>query len=196
MGRLESDSPFEELRRHAVVVAYDSEDNGLGRVLSEAGVEYVEVDLGESERLRAGFMEHFGVSKLPALMIDGSVVADDPEKRAREYAEQKDKDVCERIQRAIDPQMITLFIKGSPEHPKCGFTRTLIDTLYGAGVTRDKIVHFDVLLDEAVRRKLKEINGWPTFPQVYIAGSFVGGLDVIRKMDAKGRLRDELRGVI
>nr|AGE95459.1 hypothetical protein ECU05_1380 [Encephalitozoon cuniculi] len=196
MEVLDHNDAFEELKEYDVVVGYESESNELCNMLRNAGVDYVEVNLGESERLKAEFMKHFNVSKLPVLIIKGSPVSGDPSDKIREYAEEREGDILRRIQSTVDPKRVTLFIKGSPENPKCGFTKTLMDILHSAGVTKDQIVYFDILSDEDVRRKLKEINSWPTFPQVYIGGRFIGGLDVVRKMSEKGELRREIQEII
>ncbi|ADM11591.1 glutaredoxin-like protein [Encephalitozoon intestinalis ATCC 50506] len=196
MNGIEDSNPFEELKEYEVVVAYDDENKKLSNVMKDRGLDYVEVNLAVSEKLRTEFMKHFRVSELPVLLIEGIPALDDPSERIKEYIERKEKKSLEKIQSVIDPNKITLFIKGSPEHPRCGFTKSLIEILYGLGVTRDKIEYLDVLSDEDIRERLKEINRWPTFPQVYIRGRFIGGLDIVRKMSEKGKLKDELSGII
>ena len=69
-----------------------------------------------------------------------------------------------------------LFMKGSPDEPKCGFSRKMIALMQDACVDFD---HFDILSDEAVRQGLKTYSNWPTFPQLYCKGELVGGLGEI-----------------
>lgn len=196
MDGMESGSLFEELREYDVVVAYEDEDNKLYATLKDMDIEYVEVDLGVSEKLRMEFMKHFDVTKLPVLVIRGTPALGDPDKEIKEYTKEREERTLKKIRDVIDPGKVALFIKGSPEHPKCGFTRTLMDVLLREGLTRDKMAYFDVLSDEDVRKGLKKINNWPTFPQVYIGNRFIGGLDIVRKMSEKGILKDELSEII
>jgi Grx4 family monothiol glutaredoxin len=72
---------------------------------------------------------------------------------------------------------------GSPDQPRCGFSRQLIEILTELQVTFDS---FDILEDEEVRQGLKAHSNWPTFPQVYIHGELVGGLDIVKEMVASG----------
>ncbi|AFM98359.1 glutaredoxin domain-containing protein [Encephalitozoon hellem ATCC 50504] len=196
MNDVERSDLFEELKKHDVVVAYEDENNKMDAILKDTEIDYSEVNLEVSQRLKIEFMKHFEVAKLPVLLIKGTPVLENPEKKIQEYIEERRKKALRKIQDVIDPSKVVLFIKGSPEYPKCGFTRTLMDILLKEGVKRDKIAYFDVLSDEDVRRELKKINNWPTFPQVYIGNKFIGGLDIVRKISEKGRLKDELSEII
>lgn len=195
METLELSSPFEELASHDVVVAYETRDSGLDELLGCLPDEYVDIDLGGSEKLKTAFMEYFKLSGLPAVILKGSAVVDNIRERMHDYSEERKRATLDRIQKAIDPGVVTVFIKGSPTVPRCGFTRSLVDILHRAGLTEREVRYFDILSDEEVRRKLKEVNNWPTFPQVYIRGEFVGGLDVIKKMEEKGQLGKKLSGI-
>lgn len=72
-----------------------------------------------------------------------------------------------------------LFMKGSPDTPKCGFSRSIVELLRKGGVTFSS---FDILTDEEVRAGLKTFSDWPTYPQLYVKGTLVGGLDILREM--------------
>ena len=72
-----------------------------------------------------------------------------------------------------------LFMKGSPETPKCGFSRSTVELLRKGGVAFSS---FDILTDEEVRAGLKTFSDWPTYPQLYVKGKLVGGLDILREM--------------
>lgn len=72
-----------------------------------------------------------------------------------------------------------LFMKGNPKEPKCGFSKTMIGLLQKENV---KFGSFDILTDDQVRQGLKTYSNWPTFPQLYVKGEFMGGLDIIQEM--------------
>ncbi|KAH9933564.1 glutaredoxin [Epithele typhae] len=87
---------------------------------------------------------------------------------------------------------VVLFMKGSPDAPRCGFSRRIVALLRDQGV--GSFAHFDILQDDAVRQGLKELNRWPTFPQLIVNGEFVGGLDVVTEMAENGELKEMLQG--
>jgi len=70
-----------------------------------------------------------------------------------------------------------------PSHPRCGFSRQIVDILNAHSVTFDA---FDILQDEDVRQVLKEFSNWPTYPQLYVNGELVGGLDIVRELVDSG----------
>jgi Grx4 family monothiol glutaredoxin len=83
-----------------------------------------------------------------------------------------------------------LFMKGSPEQPRCGFSRQIVEILQGEKISFST---FDILTDEEVRAGLKTYSDWPTYPQLYANGSLVGGLDIVKEMVASGdKLGDQL----
>ncbi|EPZ32244.1 Monothiol glutaredoxin-related domain-containing protein [Rozella allomycis CSF55] len=90
----------------------------------------------------------------------------------------------ERLKKLINQKEIMIFIKGSPTAPKCGFTRQLIQLFRDNNV--NDFGYFDILSDENVRQGLKTYSDWQTYPQIYVKGEFVGGLDIFRDMLANG----------
>ncbi|KAJ1618314.1 thioredoxin-like protein [Pavlovales sp. CCMP2436] len=94
-----------------------------------------------------------------------------------------------RLQKIIESAPNVLFMKGSPDAPRCGFSRQIVDLLNGEGV---QFGHFDILRDEEVRQGLKAYSNWPTFPQLYANGKLVGGLDIVRELKEEGELKDSL----
>lgn len=84
---------------------------------------------------------------------------------------------------------VVLVMKGSPDAPKCGFSKQLVALLRGSGVT---FTHFDVLKDSVMREALKKHANWPTYPQLYGAGRLLGGLDIARELADSGTLIEEL----
>ena len=85
--------------------------------------------------------------------------------------------VEKRLVSLINQEHVMVFIKGTPEQPRCGFTRTLIGLL---NQIQAKYGYFDILSDEEVRQSLKVYSKWPTYPQLYVKGSLVGGLDIVQ----------------
>uniref|UniRef100_A0A7S4B5I0 Glutaredoxin domain-containing protein n=1 Tax=Chrysotila carterae TaxID=13221 RepID=A0A7S4B5I0_CHRCT len=84
---------------------------------------------------------------------------------------------------------VVLFMKGSRDAPRCGFSKTIVEILQGEKVSFET---FDILTDEDVRQGLKTYSNWPTFPQLYADGKLIGGLDIVREMREEGELRDAL----
>lgn len=95
----------------------------------------------------------------------------------------------ERLHKLMNQDKVVLFMKGSPDTPRCGFSRRIVALLRDQGV---QFSHFDILMDENVRSGLKVLNNWPTFPQLIINGEFVGGLDVVHEMAENGELKEIL----
>ncbi len=100
-----------------------------------------------------------------------------------------DNPVFERIQQEIDDQPVVLFMKGTPVFPQCGFSATVVQVLTHVGV---KFKGVDVLMDPQVREGIKQFSEWPTIPQLYVKGEFVGGCDIIREMFESGELQQLL----
>jgi monothiol glutaredoxin len=91
-----------------------------------------------------------------------------------------------RIDAMVKSKRVVLFMKGSAMMPMCGFSSTALQALRGAGA-RD-IATFDVLKDAELRAGIKEYSSWPTIPQVYIDGRFIGGSDILKEMHDNGEL--------
>ncbi|XP_015188842.1 PREDICTED: glutaredoxin-3 [Polistes dominula] len=90
-----------------------------------------------------------------------------------------------RLKRLINQAPCMVFMKGNREHPRCGFSRTMIALLDSH---RAEYQTFDVLQDNTIREGLKKFSDWPTYPQVYINGEFIGGLDIVKEMSNSGNL--------
>ncbi len=105
-----------------------------------------------------------------------------------------DNPVIDRIQSEIDGNDIVLFMKGSPMMPQCGFSAAIAQALTMLEV---KFKGIDVLADDALRQGIKEFSSWPTIPQLYVKGEFVGGCDIVREMHESGELKElfENKGV-
>lgn len=93
--------------------------------------------------------------------------------------------VFERIRKDIESNDVVLFMKGTPVYPMCGFSAAVVQILGRMGVTYKSV---DVLLDNEVRDGIKRFSNWPTIPQLYVKGEFIGGSDIVRDMHESGEL--------
>ncbi len=96
-----------------------------------------------------------------------------------------DNPVFTRIRRDIEDNEVVLYMKGSPMFPQCGFSARVVQVLSQMGV---KFKGVDVLTDPSLREGIKEFTNWPTIPQLYVKGEFVGGCDIVSEMFANGEL--------
>jgi Grx4 family monothiol glutaredoxin len=94
-------------------------------------------------------------------------------------------DLHARLVKLISFAPVMLFMKGTPKEPRCGFSRQAVEVLTRAGV---KFSSFNILDHPEVRTGLKELSNWPTFPQLYVNGKLVGGLDVMKELEQEGEL--------
>ena len=97
-----------------------------------------------------------------------------------------DNPVNDRIQSEIDENSVVLFMKGNPMMPQCGFSAAITQVLTQMEV---KFKGIDVLADDELRQGIKEYSNWPTIPQLYVKGEFVGGCDIVREMFQAGELQ-------
>jgi len=88
---------------------------------------------------------------------------------------------------------VVIYMKGSPDFPQCGFSAQTVNVLRACGVTDEDLAAFDVLSDEVVRQGIKEFTNWPTIPQVFVKGQFVGGCDIVCEMAERGELAKLLK---
>jgi monothiol glutaredoxin len=91
------------------------------------------------------------------------------------------------IRKTVTSNPVVLYMKGSPQMPMCGFSATATQILNLCGV--EKFVAVDVLQDPEIRQGVKEFANWPTVPQLYVNGEFVGGSDIMREMYQSGELQ-------
>lgn len=98
-------------------------------------------------------------------------------------------DVQSRIKDTIEASDVVLFMKGTPDFPQCGFSGRAVQILKACDTEFSSI---DVLADEDVRQGIKQYSNWPTIPQLYIKGEFVGGSDIILEMYEQGELQQKL----
>jgi monothiol glutaredoxin len=101
-------------------------------------------------------------------------------------------DVKDRIHQTVTGNNVVLYMKGTPQQPMCGFSMNACQILKACGVNEFHSV--DVLQDADVRQGIKDYANWPTIPQLYVKGEFVGGSDIMREMYQSGELQKLLNG--
>jgi monothiol glutaredoxin len=100
-----------------------------------------------------------------------------------------DASTQQRIEQLVGSSPVFVFMKGSKLMPQCGFSTNVVQILNSLGVAFET---FDVLSDMEVRQGIKEFSDWPTIPQVYVNGEFIGGSDILIEMYNSGELREKL----
>ena len=100
-------------------------------------------------------------------------------------------DVMQAIEREIRENPVVVYMKGTPRFPMCGFSAATVEVLNEVGIPYKAV---DILADSEKREAVKAYSNWPTIPQVYVGGKFVGGCDIVRELHARGELAALIRG--
>ncbi len=95
------------------------------------------------------------------------------------------RDILAEIEKEIRENKVIIYMKGNPTFPMCGFSAAAVECLKQYGYP---FAHVDVLEDPEKREAIKQFSNWPTIPQIYIGGQFIGGCDIIRELHASGEL--------
>jgi monothiol glutaredoxin len=95
----------------------------------------------------------------------------------------------EQITKTVSENDVVLYMKGTPTFPQCGFSSTVVQVFDYLGAEYASV---NVLEDPEIRQGIKDFNNWPTIPQIFIKGEFIGGCDIVREMFETGELRDML----
>ena len=95
-------------------------------------------------------------------------------------------DIQAKIKELVETNDVVLFMKGTPEFPQCGFSSTVVQVLNNLGVT---CMGVNILEDQDMCQGIKEYTNWPTLPQLYIKGEFIGGCDIVKEMFQAGELQ-------
>jgi len=103
------------------------------------------------------------------------------------------RDVMAEIKKEISENKVVIYMKGTQEMPRCGFSAAAIQVLNEYGVP---IKDINVLEDQEKWAAVKQFSDWPTIPQIYIGGQFIGGCDILREMHAKGELKPIIAKVV
>jgi monothiol glutaredoxin len=103
------------------------------------------------------------------------------------------RDIMTEIKDEVGRSKILIYMKGTPLFPQCGFSAATVKTFEQLGVPFDTV---DVLEDPEKRQAIKEFSNWPTIPQVYIDGQFIGGWDIVRELHERGELRTMVKSAL
>ena len=100
-------------------------------------------------------------------------------------------DTQQKLQQTVSSSPVVLFMKGSAQFPQCGFSSRAVQLIKACGVKQFTTI--DVLADPEVRQGIKEFSNWPTIPQLYVSGEFIGGSDILAEMFESGELQTLLQ---
>ncbi len=98
-------------------------------------------------------------------------------------------EISKKLQKIIDENQIVLFMKGNKDFPQCGYSAAVVKILSDFGVG---FLDVNVLLDQGIREGIKDFSNWPTIPQLYVKGEFIGGCDIVRELFQSGELAEIL----
>lgn len=166
-------------------------------LLKEHNIQFSSFDILSDEEVRQGLKTYSNWPTYPQLYVNGELVGGlDIVKELAETGElentcPKTVTLEHRLKAAINQSPVMLFMKGNKEGAKCGFSRQTLEILNSTGVDYDT---FDILQDEEVRQGLKTYSNWPTYPQLYVKGELIGGLDIIKELMESGDLVSTLKG--
>lgn len=170
-------------------------------ILKAHDCKYSTFDILQDPEVRQGLKEYSDWPTFPQLYVKGELIGgldiikemvneNELTKVVPTTANEKDR-LNARIKSIITQSPVVLLMKGNPDGPKCGFSRQMIEILKPLNV---KFSHFDILSDQAIREGVKVYSDWPTYPQVYVKGELIGGLDIIKEMRQAGELEAALQG--
>lgn len=167
------------------------------QILKDNSVQYSSFDILSDEDVRQGLKTFSNWPTYPQVYVSGELIGGlDIIKELAESGElentfPKTVTLEHRLKSIINRSPVMLFMKGNKEAAKCGFSRQILEIMNSAGVDYNT---FDILQDEEVRQALKTYSNWPTYPQVYVKGELIGGLDIIKELKENGELTSVLRG--
>nr|CRH07293.1 Glutaredoxin like protein [Candidatus Magnetococcus massalia] len=101
-------------------------------------------------------------------------------------------DTQETIREQVSGNKVVLYMKGNPKFPQCGFSGAAVKMLMDCGLKEQDFFSLDVLMNPDIREGVKSFSNWPTIPQLYVKGEFVGGADIMREMYGNGELKKML----
>jgi len=166
-------------------------------IFKDLEIDYGTFDILSDEEVRQGLKSYSNWPTYPQLYLEGELIGGlDIIKEMVESGElqtmlPKKVSLESRLKSLTHQAPVMVFMKGDPSQPKCGFSKQLMPILQE---TKVPFSTFDILTDEEVRQGLKTFSNWPTFPQVYVKGELIGGLDIIKELVEAGDLASTLKG--
>ncbi|KAF5474396.1 hypothetical protein F2P56_006298 [Juglans regia] len=169
-------------------------------ILRQENVEFESFDILSDEEVRQGVKVYSNWSSYPQLYIKGELIggsdivlemqkSGELKKVLAEKGIVQKEALEDRLRKLISSSPVMLFMKGTPDAPRCGFSSKVINALREEGLTFGT---FDILTDEEVRQGLKVLSNWPTFPQLYYKGELIGGCDIVMELRDNGELKSTL----
>ncbi|KAH7838725.1 hypothetical protein Vadar_030328 [Vaccinium darrowii] len=169
-------------------------------VLKQERVEFGSFDILTDEEVRQGLKVYSNWSSYPQLYIKGELIggsdivlemqkSGELKKVLVEEGVIRKETLEDRLKRLTTDSPVMLFMKGTPDTPRCGFSSKVVEALRNEGVDFGS---FDILSDEEVRQGLKSYSNWPTFPQLYYKGELIGGCDIVMELRDNGELKSTL----
>ncbi|XP_071947664.1 glutaredoxin-3-like [Antedon mediterranea] len=167
----------------------------LVQIFNESNIKFSTFNILTDDSVRQGLKKLSDWPTYPQVYVKGELIGGlDIIKEMKESGDlestlPKVESIEKRLKSIINKSPIMVFMKGDPEEPRCGFSRTLITILKENEI---KFGTFDILTDNDVRQGLKKYSDWPTYPQVYLKGDLIGGLDIIKELNENGELSSTL----
>ncbi|KAG5262339.1 hypothetical protein AALO_G00274110 [Alosa alosa] len=167
------------------------------QIFKDHSVQFSSFDILSDEEVRQGLKTYSNWPTYPQVYVSGELVGGlDIIKELAESGEldntlPKAVTLEHRLKALINKHSVMLFMKGNKKEARCGFSRQTLEIMNGAGVDYDT---FDILGDEEVRQGLKTYSNWPTYPQLYVKGELIGGLDILKELQESGELTSVLKG--
>jgi Grx4 family monothiol glutaredoxin len=171
-------------------------------MFQQENIPFGSFDILTDDAVRQGLKTHSNWPTYPQVYVNGELIGGldilqemkeegnlKEQLKLLESVEAAPETLEERLTKLVKRHHIMVFMKGLPSAPQCGFSRTIVGILDELGVSYDA---FNILEDEEVRQGLKTFSDWPTFPQLYVDGDLIGGLDIVQEMHEDGSLKDVL----
>lgn len=142
---------------------------------------YKFINLNNDVLLKA-ITDKYNISKLPCVLIYGNKYYLD-ENSEKDLSNINITSLMDRtIETILNSAEVVLFMKGSIKEPYCRFSKGLVTFLKDVEYDLDSVVYYDILLNDEMRERIKEVNQWPTYPQLFVNGHFVGGFDIVKQL--------------
>ncbi|XP_039190713.1 glutaredoxin-3 [Crotalus tigris] len=165
-------------------------------ILNKHNIVFSSFDIFSDEEVRQGLKTYSNWPTYPQLYVNGELIGGLDIVKELEASGELDT-VCpkahkleDRLKDLINKAPVMLFMKGNKQMAKCGFSKQIIEILNNTGVDFET---FDILENEEVRQGLKKYSNWPTYPQLYVKGELVGGLDIVKELNESGELSSILK---
>ncbi|XP_057307801.1 glutaredoxin-3-like [Hydractinia symbiolongicarpus] len=164
-------------------------------ILQKHSIKFGHFDILTDNEVRQGLKKFSEWPTYPQLYSNGELIGGlDIVKELEENDEleemlPKAEDINTRLSKIINRSPVMIFMKGDPQQPRCKFSRALMEMLNKTSIKFDS---FDIFEDEEVRQGLKTYSNWPTYPQIYVKGELIGGLDILKELNESGELESTL----